>query len=74
MTVPDRLPDRPCDTRANFGIETAWPVLGFDHPEEHVPALDPAFRFEPETTRALLMGFAHGRRVYLYGPHGSGIE
>ena len=66
------LPDRPCDTRACFGIDTPWPVPGFDRAEEHVPALDPAFRFEPEVTRALLMGFAHGRRVYIHGPHGSG--
>ena len=72
MTPSDRLPDQPCDTRAIFGIETAWPVLGFDSADEHVPETDPAFRFEPEVTRALLMGFAHGRRVYLYGPHGSG--
>ena len=72
MTVFDSLPGRLCDTRASFGVETAWPVLGFDNVEEHVPEIDPAFRFEPEVTRALLMGFAHGRRVYLYGPHGSG--
>ena len=72
MTLPDNLPTRPCDTRACFGIETAWPVLGFDRAEEHVPQADPAFRFEPEITRALLMGFAHGRRVYIHGPHGSG--
>jgi len=68
MTLPNQL----CDTRACFGIDTAWPVPGFEHAEEHVPPLDAAFRFEPEVTRALLMGFAHGRRVYLHGPHGSG--
>ena len=72
MTLSDRLPDQSCDTRAHFGIEVAWPVPGFDGADEHVPQVDPAFRFEPEVTRALLMGFAHGRRVYLYGPHGSG--
>ena len=72
MTVIDSLPGRVCDTRATFGVETAWPVLGFDSVEEHVPEIDPAFRFEPEVTRALLMGFAHGRRVYIHGPHGSG--
>ena len=72
MTVIDSLPGRLCDTRATFGVETAWQVLGFDRVEEHVPEIDPAFRFEPEVTRALLMGFAHGRRVYIHGPHGSG--
>ena len=72
MTMSDRLPSQVCDTRACFGIETAWPVYRFERAEEHVPALDPAFRFEPEVTRALLMGFVHGRRVYIHGPHGSG--
>lgn len=72
MTLQDRLPGLGCDTKTCFGIETPWPVLGFDGTDAHVPALDPAFRFEPEVTRALLMGFAHGRRVYVHGPHGSG--
>lgn len=72
MTQYDHLPRRPFDVRACFGIDTAWPVLGFDNAAEHVPEADPAFRFEPEVTRALLMGFAHERRVYIHGPHGSG--
>ena len=72
MTPTDQLPDQSCDTQVAFGFQTAWPVMGFGRVEEHVPERDPAFRFEPEVTRALLMGFAHGRRVYLHGPHGSG--
>lgn len=70
--TPDRLPDRACDTGASFGIQTAWPVMGFESAEEHVPEIDPAFRFEPEVTKALLMGFTHERRVFVHGPHGSG--
>lgn len=72
MTMQDRLPDQPRDARACFGVDTGWPVPGFANAEEHVPQQDLAFRFEPEVTRALLMGFAHGRRVYVHGPHGSG--
>lgn len=72
MTQSQPLPDQPCDTRASFGLDTAWPVHGFASTGEHVPQCDPTFRFEPEVTRALLMGFAHGRRVYIHGPHGSG--
>lgn len=72
MTAGPPLPDHPCDTRACFGIACPWPVHGFASGGEHVPEADPAFRFEPEVTRALLMGFAHGRRVYLHGPHGGG--
>ncbi len=72
MTQNNQLPDQPCDTRAIFGLDMAWPVSGFDSAGEHVPELDSSFRFEPEVTRALLMGFAHNRRVYIHGPHGSG--
>ncbi|PKM21735.1 MAG: aerobic cobaltochelatase subunit CobS, partial [Gammaproteobacteria bacterium HGW-Gammaproteobacteria-14] len=39
---------------------------------EHVPELDPSFRFVDGPTQAILLGFAHNRRVYLHGPHGSG--
>ena len=65
-------PDSICDCAAVFGLELPWAVPAFRKGEDHVPELDPAFRFVPTVTRAILMGFAHNRRVYLYGPHGSG--
>lgn len=61
-----------CDTAREFGLNVDWTVPAFEHVDEHVPERDPAFRFVPEVTRAVLMGFAHDRRVYLHGPHGSG--
>lgn len=70
-----QTPSRPqaiCDTESAFGITTPWPVPAFDTPSEHVPERDPRFKFVPETVRAILMGFAHNRRVYLHGPHGGG--
>lgn len=39
---------------------------------EHVPAVDPAYRFDPAVTSAILAGFAHNRRVMLQGAHGTG--
>ncbi|MEM7273633.1 MAG: MoxR family ATPase [Actinomycetota bacterium] len=39
---------------------------------EHVPAIDPAYHFDPETTLAILAGFEHNRRVLVQGAHGSG--
>lgn len=61
-----------CDTAHEFGLNLPWTVPTFERANEHVPERDPAFRFVPEVTRAVLMGFAHDRRVYLHGPHGSG--
>lgn len=61
-----------CDAGREFGIRVPWEIPAFEHPDEHVPDRDEDFRFVPEITRAILMGFAHDRRVYLHGPHGSG--
>ncbi|MGI9594810.1 MAG: AAA family ATPase, partial [Acidimicrobiales bacterium] len=39
---------------------------------DHVPDLDPAYHFDPETTLAILAGFEQNRRVLVQGAHGSG--
>ena len=64
--------DTTCDTERSFGFATRWPVPAFLRPDSHVPDVDPAFRFVTEICEAILMGFAHNRRVYIHGPHGSG--
>ncbi len=38
----------------------------------HVPTLDETYRFDPDTTRAILAGFTHNRRVMVQGYHGTG--
>jgi len=60
------------DVRATFGIDSDLVVAGFAEPEEHVPEIDPAYRFHRETTLAILAGFAHNRRVMVQGLHGTG--
>lgn len=72
MTVTVSTPDILCNTDQAFGQSMPWPVPAFSLAEAHVPEIDPAFCFIPETVRAILMGFAHNRRVYIHGPHGSG--
>jgi cobaltochelatase CobS len=37
-----------------------------------VPDVDEAYKFDPETTRAILAGFAYDRRVMVQGYHGTG--
>lgn len=66
------MPDRAADCHLHFGFELPWGVPAFSRSSEHVPAVDEGFRFAPEVTKAILMGFAHNRRVYVHGPHGSG--
>ena len=72
MTEAVSIPDALCDTEQAFGLAAPWPVPAFSLAEAHVPEPDTAFRFVPEVVRAILMGFAHNRRVYVHGPHGSG--
>jgi cobaltochelatase CobS len=39
---------------------------------EYVPEIDDAYRFDPQTTLAILAGFEHNRRVMVQGYHGTG--
>src|SRR5208337_2058839 len=66
------LPDTKVDVREVFGIDVDLAVPAFSEPSEHVPDLDPAYRFDRETTLAILAGFAHNRRVMIQGYHGTG--
>jgi cobaltochelatase CobS len=58
--------------RQVFGIDTDMQVPAFSTPTEHVPNLDEAYRFDRDTTLAILAGFAHNRRVMIQGYHGTG--
>jgi len=60
------------DSENVFGVNTPWPVRGFQETSEHVPQVDDAFLFVPDVTVPILSGFMHGRKVYVHGPHGSG--
>ncbi|UQS25250.1 AAA family ATPase [Amycolatopsis thermalba] len=65
-------PDARIAVREVFGLDTDLVVPGFAEPGEHVPEPDPAYRFNPDVTLALLAGFAHNRRVLVQGLHGTG--
>ena len=63
---------KPISTEKIFSVKTSFPVMGFSSRDEHVPEIDPDYHFEAETTRAILAGFAHNRRVIVQGFHGTG--
>ena len=66
------MPDSFVDPREAFGIETEIKVPAFSVRTEHVPDVDTAYRFDRETTLAILAGFAFNRRVMIQGYHGTG--
>ncbi|HJR56865.1 MAG TPA: cobaltochelatase subunit CobS [Rhizomicrobium sp.] len=66
------IPDTTADAAELFGIKTKMKVPAFSKAAEHVPDRDPAYRFDRETTLAILAGFAFNRRVMVQGYHGTG--
>jgi cobaltochelatase CobS len=69
---PTALPDTTVDAATLFGIKTKMKVPAFTAANEHVPEIDTAYRFDRDTTLAILAGFAFNRRVMIQGYHGTG--
>lgn len=72
-----RLVDTDRDTkrisvRASFGLDSDLEVMAFTEPSDYVPDVDPNYRFDPDTTLAILAGFSCNRRVLIQGMHGTG--
>lgn len=70
--MSEEAPSVRVDTRAVFGIEAPMAVYAFADRSAHVPDVEPAYRFDPATTIAILAGFACNRRVLVQGYHGTG--
>ena len=66
------LPDKTVPVRKVFGIDSDLKVPAYTKPNEYVPEVDEDYLFNPETTLAILAGFAHNRRVMVTGFHGTG--
>jgi cobaltochelatase CobS len=66
------LPDITISVAQSFGIECDMQVPAYSYPREHVPDIDEAYRFDRDTTLAILAGFAYNRRVMIQGYHGTG--
>ncbi len=65
-------PDTEIDVRATFGVDIDMKVPAFSQADGRVPDIDPNYVFDPDTTLAILAGFAHNRRVMVQGYHGTG--
>lgn len=65
-------PDTKVDARETFGVDVDMQVPAFSEADERVPLIDENYVFDPDTTLAILAGFAHNRRVMIQGYHGTG--
>ena len=72
MSPEINLPDTTVSVRDVFDIDCDWRAPAFSQSSEHVPEIDKAYRFDPDTTLAILAGFVHNRRVLVQGYHGTG--
>ncbi|KLV11615.1 cobaltochelatase subunit CobS [Photobacterium ganghwense] len=72
MEIAVSQPDIEVSVRDVFGIDTDLRVPAFSVRDDHVPDIDPAYRFNPEVTLAILAGFAQDRRTMVQGMHGTG--
>ena len=52
------VPDKMVSVRDTFGVDSDMMVPAFSHRDSHVPDLDEAYRFDPQTTLAICAGFA----------------
>ncbi len=81
VTEPERLvalqelpaqPDIKVSVRQSFGIDSDLQVPAFSQATQYVPQVEEAYRFDRDTTLAILAGFAYNRRVLIQGYHGTG--
>ncbi|MCK0170552.1 cobaltochelatase subunit CobS [Aliiroseovarius sp. S1123] len=65
-------PTEDISVREVFGIDSDMMVKGFAERTSRVPEIDSTYKFDPDTTLAILAGFSHNRRVMVQGYHGTG--
>ena len=68
----DTHPTQDISVREVFGIDTDMVVKGFADRTSRVQDIDSTYKFDPDTTLAILAGFAYNRRVMIQGYHGTG--
>jgi len=70
--MPTGGPDIEVSVRQTFSIDSDLQVPAFSRSSDYVPEVDETYRFDRDTTLAILAGFAHNRRVMIQGYHGTG--
>ena len=65
-------PDIKLSVKQTFGIESEMEVDAFSKKNEFVPEIDKDYKFDRDTTLAILSGFNYNKRVIVHGYHGTG--
>ena len=65
-------PDIKVSIKQTFGIDSQMEVDAFSKKNEYVPEIDKNYKFDRDTTLAIISGFAFNKRVLVQGYHGTG--
>ena len=65
-------PDIKVSIKQTFGIDSTMEVDGFSKKNDYVPDIDKSYKFDKDTTLAIISGFAFNKRVLIQGYHGTG--
>ena len=65
-------PDIKISIKQSFGFDSEMEVEAFSKKNEFVPEIDKNYKFDKDTTLAILSGFAFNKRVLVQGYHGTG--
>ena len=65
-------PDIKVSIKQTFGIDSQMEVDAFSEKSEYVPEIDKNYKFDRDTTLAIISGFAFNKRVIVQGYHGTG--
>ena len=66
------VPDIKISVKQTFGIDSNLEVEAFSKKNEYVPEIDKNYKFDKDTTLAILSGFSFNKRVLVQGYHGTG--
>ena len=65
-------PDIKLSVKQSFGIDSEMEVDAFSKKNEFVPEIDKDYKFDRDTTLAILSGFNYNKKVIVHGYHGTG--
>ncbi len=65
-------PDIKISVKQSFGIDSDMEVNAFSKKNEFVPEIDKDYKFDSDTTLAILSGFNYNKKVIVHGYHGTG--
>ena len=66
------VPSIKLSVKQTFGIDSNLEVEAFEKKNEFVPEIDKNYKFDRDTTIAILSGFSFNKRVLVQGYHGTG--